>query len=48
LEREKKPNEPGLDARQAGEQIQAWREAEPTRGGEVFEDRHGRTSHHGR
>ena len=48
LKGEEEPHEPGLDAGEAGEQIHARSEAEPTRGGEVFEDRHRRTGHHGR
>ena len=47
LKGEEEPDEPGLDSSKAGEQIHARSEAEPTRGGEVFEDRHRRTGHHG-
>ena len=47
LKREEEPHEPGLDAGEAGEQIHARLEAEPARGGEVFEDRHRRAGHHG-
>ena len=47
LKGKEEPDEPSFDAGEAGEQIHARNEAEPTCGGEVFENRHRRAGHDG-